>query len=255
MDRGGPSAARRSTTWGGPLAAALTPLACLLGFFLVPADAAGYVAYVGCSDKPGTAPAHVCNIGDSPGAFFETPVGATYDVCVEFPTGRRLCSPDQRATADVLYVNKITSNIEGEHRVSWFVEGTEVGSWTFRMRRPGGPAQRSTTKLACADPNDYEGFLFLSHPRTCVEYRGNMRYHVYELGMSKLHWRSWGGARALGRGRWRYCGTGTCVDGPVETVASRRVFACGRFAYTRLRVHIVVRHRHDSTYRLHLPAC
>jgi hypothetical protein len=50
---------------------------------------------------------------------------------VRFPTGKNLCAPKQEALRGTLYVNKITTNIPGEHKVSWFVEGKRVGAFTF----------------------------------------------------------------------------------------------------------------------------
>ena len=39
----------------------------------------------------------------------------------------------QPATQGTLYVNKITSNIPGKHRVTWFVEGKRIGSFAFTI--------------------------------------------------------------------------------------------------------------------------
>ena len=68
------------------------------------------------------------------GAFFKSLKGdVNYSVCVKFPTGKNICAKAQPATQGTLYVNKITSNIPGKHRVSWFVEGKRVGSFVFRV--------------------------------------------------------------------------------------------------------------------------
>ena len=99
-----------------------------------------YETFVGCdafSENP--APADVCQVGDLPGAYFESDVDTEYEVCVEFPPGVTLCVDEQEAKAGVLYVNVITSETEGVHRVSWFVEGEEVGSWDFRLDPPPPP--------------------------------------------------------------------------------------------------------------------
>jgi hypothetical protein len=112
--------------WGIALAAVI--------FLLAPVSANAAVStYVGCGISPTSTPSHLCHLGDSPGAYFESDVDAEYDVCVEFPGGNELCAEEQFAEAGVLYVNKITSEFEGNHFVSWYVEGTEVGSWLFRM--------------------------------------------------------------------------------------------------------------------------
>jgi hypothetical protein len=54
-------------------------------------------------------------------------------VCVKFPTKKHLCAPKQEAVKGTLYVNKITSNIPGKHRVTWFVEGKRVGTFVFTV--------------------------------------------------------------------------------------------------------------------------
>ncbi len=104
------------------------------------ASAAEFETFVGCDDLAETpVPAHVCQIGDFPGAYFESDVDAEYEVCVEFPDAVELCAEEQFAEAGVLFVNSITSNQEGEHLVTWYVEGVEVGSWAFRLDPPAPP--------------------------------------------------------------------------------------------------------------------
>jgi hypothetical protein len=106
----------------------------------LPASAAEFETFVGCDDLAETpVPAHICQIGDFPGAYFESDVDAEYEVCIEFPDAVELCAEEQFAEAGVLYVNSITSNLEGEHLVTWYVEGVEVGSWTFRLDPPPPP--------------------------------------------------------------------------------------------------------------------
>jgi hypothetical protein len=113
---------------------------------LSPSVAAGaeYATYVGCSSTADAVPSHVCQIGDEPGAFFESMEEVEYETCVTFPSGNTLCAEEQFAEEQVLYVNEITTNIPGNHLVTWYVQGVEVGAWTFRMDQlpaPTPPAQ------------------------------------------------------------------------------------------------------------------
>ncbi len=99
------------------------------------------LAYVGCSSNADAAPSHVCQLGDRPGAFFESDTEVEYEVCVRFPDGLEICSELEPADPDVLFVNEITSDLPGTHLVTWFVAGLEVASWDFRMdARPAPPA-------------------------------------------------------------------------------------------------------------------
>jgi hypothetical protein len=104
------------------------------------ANAAEYEAFVGCDDlAENPIPAHVCQVGDFPGAYFESDVETEYEICVEFPSGEEFCLGEEFAEAGVLYVNSITSEAAGTYFVSWYVEGAEVGSWSFRMDAPPPP--------------------------------------------------------------------------------------------------------------------
>jgi hypothetical protein len=104
------------------------------------ASAAEFETLVGCDDLAEIpVPAHVCQVGDSPGAYFESDVDTEYEVCVEFPDAAFFCAEEEEAEAGVLYVNPITSGLEGNHLVSWYVEGEEVGSWAFRLDPPPPP--------------------------------------------------------------------------------------------------------------------
>ncbi len=104
------------------------------------ASAASYTTFVGCDDLSGAPiPSHTCELGDFPGAYFESDVDTEYDVCVEFPGGGFLCAEEQAAEAGIVYVNSITTTLTGNHFVYWFVEGVEVGAWTFRMDAPVPP--------------------------------------------------------------------------------------------------------------------
>jgi hypothetical protein len=113
----------------GALLAAAASLAIPLS-----ASAAEIETFVGCDDLAAEPiPSHVCQIGDFPGAFFESDEDVEYEVCVEFPDGVELCSEEEFAEAGVLFVNSITTGLPGNHLVTWFVEGAEFSSWTFRM--------------------------------------------------------------------------------------------------------------------------
>ena len=111
------------------------------------ADAAAYKKYVGCGVSQNAKPSHVCPKRSRKGAFFRANRGEScvapdgrgarcvyYTVCVRFPTGRNLCADRQQAIKGTLYVNKITSNIPGKHRVTWFVRGKRVGLFIFRVK-------------------------------------------------------------------------------------------------------------------------
>ncbi len=96
------------------------------------AEAAAYRHYVACGLSQNAKPAHVCQKARKKGAFFRSNrADVFYTVCVRFPTGKNLCAPKQEALRGTLYVNKITTNIPGEHKVSWFVEGKRVGVFAF----------------------------------------------------------------------------------------------------------------------------
>jgi hypothetical protein len=98
------------------------------------AGAAAYKHYVACGVSQNAKPAHKCPKKSKKGAFFKSLKGdVNYSVCVKFPTGKNICAKAQPATQGTLYVNKITSNIPGKHRVSWFVEGKRVGSFAFTI--------------------------------------------------------------------------------------------------------------------------
>jgi hypothetical protein len=99
-----------------------------------PAFAQGAVFrhYVACGLSQNAKPSHVCQKGRKKGAFFRSNnANVFYTVCVRFPTRKNLCADAQEAVRGTLYVNKITSNIPGEHRVSWFVKGRRVGVFEF----------------------------------------------------------------------------------------------------------------------------
>lgn len=98
------------------------------------AQGAAFKHYVACGLSQNAKPAHLCQKARKKGAFFRSNNGDVfYTVCVKFPTKKNLCAPKQKAEQGTLYVNKITSNIPGKHRVSWFVEGKRVGFFIFRI--------------------------------------------------------------------------------------------------------------------------
>lgn len=118
------------------LTAVLAGAALLVG--AVPASAAkgaAYRHYVACGLSQNAKPAHTCQKARDKGAFFRSnKADVFYSVCVKFPTKRRLCAPKQEAVKGTLYVNKITSNIPGEHKVTWFVQGKRVGLFVFTVK-------------------------------------------------------------------------------------------------------------------------
>lgn len=106
----------------------------------VPASAQGaaFSHYVACGLSQNAKPAHRCPKSSKKGAFFRSNKGNVfYSVCVKFPGKKNLCRPKQEAKQGTLYVNKITSNIPGEHKVTWFVEGERVGIFYFLVPEHG----------------------------------------------------------------------------------------------------------------------
>ena len=116
------------------LTAMLLGSALLVGAAPASADAAAFQHYVACGVSQNAKPAHKCPKPSKKGAFFKsTKADVDYSVCVKFPTGKNICAKAQPATQGTLYVNKITSNIPGKHRVTWFVEGKRVGVFIFTV--------------------------------------------------------------------------------------------------------------------------
>jgi hypothetical protein len=96
------------------------------------AQGAAFKHYVACGLSQKAKPSHLCQKPRKKGAFFRSNnADVFYTVCVKFPTKKNLCAPKQEAIKGTLYVNKITTNIPGKHRVSWFVEGKRVGVFNF----------------------------------------------------------------------------------------------------------------------------
>lgn len=95
---------------------------------------AAFKHYVACGLSQNAKPSHVCQAKRDKGAFFRSNKrDVFYTVCVDFPGKKNLCAPKQKAEKGTLYVNKITSNIPGEHKVSWFVKGKRVGVSSFTV--------------------------------------------------------------------------------------------------------------------------
>jgi len=116
------------------LTAMLLGLALLASAAPASADAAAFKHYVACGVSKNAKPKHKCNKASKKGAFFKSlKSDVNYSVCVKFPTGKNICAKAQPATQGTLYVNKITSNIPGKHRVTWFVEGKRVGVFIFTV--------------------------------------------------------------------------------------------------------------------------
>ena len=98
------------------------------------AQAGAFSHYVACGVSQKSDPSHSCSKSSKKGAFFESNnADVFYSVCVKFPTGKNLCAKQQQATMGTLYVNKITSNIPGKHKVTWFVAGKRVGLFVFNV--------------------------------------------------------------------------------------------------------------------------
>jgi hypothetical protein len=116
------------------LTATLSVAALLVSLAPASASAAAYSHYVACGVSQNAKPAHVCQKGRKKGAFFKSNNATVfYSVCVRFPEGKHLCAHSEEAVQGTLYVNKITSNIVGTHRVTWFVEGKKIGSFVFKV--------------------------------------------------------------------------------------------------------------------------
>jgi hypothetical protein len=116
------------------LTATLSVTALLIALAPASASAGAYSHYVACGVSQNAKPAHLCQKARKKGAFFKSNNATVkYTVCVKFPNGKSLCAPPEEAQQGTLYVNKITSNIPGKHRVTWFVEGKKVGSFVFTV--------------------------------------------------------------------------------------------------------------------------
>ncbi|MBW8059476.1 MAG: hypothetical protein FVQ78_03920 [Solirubrobacterales bacterium] len=116
------------------LAAAILGIALLASAAPASAEAAAYRHYVACGVSQNAKSSHLCQKKGKKGAFFRSNrADVFYTVCVRFPTKRNRCAPRQEAARGTLYVNKITTNIPGKHRVTWFVKGKRAGLFVFRV--------------------------------------------------------------------------------------------------------------------------
>jgi hypothetical protein len=116
------------------LTAAMVAIALLACAAPASAGAVAYKHYVACGISQNAKPSHSCPKKSKKGAFFKSlKANVSYSICVKFPTGKSICAKAQEAEAHKLYVNKITSNIPGKHRVTWFVGGKRVGFFTFTV--------------------------------------------------------------------------------------------------------------------------
>ncbi len=88
--------------------------------------------YVACGLSPYARPARECPHRSKVGAFIRVNREVHYTVCITFPTRRRLCAREQLAEAGVLYVNKLTTNIVGRHKVVWTTEGRRLVRYFWR---------------------------------------------------------------------------------------------------------------------------
>jgi hypothetical protein len=123
------------------------------------ADAAAYRHYVACGLSEKAKPSHRCAKRHKKGAFFRSNRGRQcrndqgtlircvyYTVCVKFPTKKNLCAPKQQAEKGTLYVNKITSNIPGRHKVTWFVGGKRVGLFYLWVPKRANKPNRQNSR-------------------------------------------------------------------------------------------------------------
>ena len=104
------------------------------------AEAAAYRKYVACGTSGKANPSHDCPVrraaSGNVGAFFRSnSKDVVYKVCVKFPGANApRCAGGQEAKKGKLYVNPITSDQIGRHKVTWFVKGQRVGVWFFNLR-------------------------------------------------------------------------------------------------------------------------
>jgi hypothetical protein len=93
-----------------------------------------YLHYVACGLSQNAKRSHTCRKKRDKAAFFRSnKADVFYTVCVKFPTRAHECKPHQEAEKGILYFNKITSNIPGKHKVTWFVGGKRVGLFYFKV--------------------------------------------------------------------------------------------------------------------------
>ena len=103
------------------------------------ASAAEYYFDVSCGLTEAAPASHVCETDDQIGAFFEADENTEYEVCVEFPSAAFICSEEQFAEANVLYVDQIFTDELGEHLASWWIGEELIGVWDFQVVSPPPP--------------------------------------------------------------------------------------------------------------------
>lgn len=91
-----------------------------------------YRAYVACGLSQRARPARWCTRRRKVGAFLRSTQPVTYRLCVVFPTRRRLCAVEQQAEAGMLYVNRVTTNIVGRHKVVWYLPDRRIKRFFWR---------------------------------------------------------------------------------------------------------------------------
>jgi hypothetical protein len=92
-----------------------------------------YRTYAACSIKAGAKPAKECKLSQPKAAYFvSTQHDSTYKVCVRFPgKKKRLCASAQDAPKGKTKIVTIATANTGRHRITWYVAGKKVGSWTL----------------------------------------------------------------------------------------------------------------------------
>lgn len=95
-------------------------------------DPPRYKAYVVCGAQVSGTPAESCGVKQKKTAvLLSKDKNATYKICVKFPDKKRLCATHQQAKKGVKDGTAIFSSLPGRHKVTWFVGGTKVGTYTF----------------------------------------------------------------------------------------------------------------------------
>lgn len=148
------------------------------------AVAAEYTTYVACSLSGEAEPAESCQLGDTPGAFFEADEDTEYEVCVEFPGGAYLCAEEQEAEAGVLYVNEITSEVPGLHYVDWYVNEELIATRGFQLLAPPPPVVPPVTPPAAAPPAPVTPAPVGPSP-ACKRAKGKVQRLKVKLGNAK----------------------------------------------------------------------
>lgn len=95
-------------------------------------EPAHYTAYVACGLSDKARPRHECPHRAKVGVFFKSSREVVYSVCVVFPTSRRACAKEQTAAAGTLYVNKVTGNVSGRHKVVWYLPDRRIIRYFWR---------------------------------------------------------------------------------------------------------------------------